>query len=104
MNPKLQKQNRYDSVEPIILSVDEKTEVCIRDVAYMIANAMEFKGEVIFDSSKSDGQHKKTACNTKLRSFKPDYEFTPIEDGIKKACDWFVENYGTKARGTVPKQ
>merc|ERR550525_1260357 len=34
----------YDSVEPIILSVDEEAEVTIKDVAEMVAEAMEFKG------------------------------------------------------------
>ncbi|CAD7945541.1 unnamed protein product [Amoebophrya sp. A120] len=89
--------NEYHSPEPIILSVDEKDEVSIKDVAQMIANAMGYKEEVVLDSSKSDGQFRKTASNAKLRSFKPEFKFTPIEDGIQKACDWFVENY-EKAR------
>ena len=47
------------------------------------------------DTTKSDGQFKKTASNVKLRSLRPDFEFTPIEAGIKKAVDWFVENFET---------
>jgi hypothetical protein len=69
------------SVEPIILSVDEAAEVSIRDVALMIAKSMGFEGKVVFDTSKSDGQFKKTASNAKLRSLLPDYKFMPIEDG-----------------------
>ena len=36
-----------------------------------------------FDTSKSDGQFKKTACNTKLRSYLPDFQFTNIRKGIE---------------------
>ena len=34
-----------------------------------------------YDTSKSDGQFKKTASNAKLRKFLPDFKFTPIKQG-----------------------
>jgi GDP-L-fucose synthase len=40
---------------------------------------MNFSGEVVFDTTKSDGQHKKTASNKKLKELYPDFQFTPIE-------------------------
>jgi len=83
----------YDSVEPIILSVDEAAEVSIRDVALMVAKSMGFTGPVVFDTTKSDGQFKKTASNAKLRSLYPEYRFKPIEEGIDEACKWFLEHY-----------
>jgi len=83
----------YHKPEPITLSVDESAEVSIKDVALAVAKAMKFEGEVIFDTEKADGQFKKTACNKKLRSYLPDYEFVSIEDGVQKAVDWFNENY-----------
>ena len=43
----------YDSIDPIILSVGEEDEVSIRDVALMIADAMGFAGNVVFDASKA---------------------------------------------------
>lgn len=83
----------YHSPDPIILSVDPEDEVSIADVAGWIAEAFEFKGNIIFDTSKSDGQYKKTASNAKLRSLLPDYKFTSMKDGLQKACKWFEENY-----------
>jgi GDP-L-fucose synthase len=80
-------------VDPIILSVGEEEEVTIKDVALAVAEAMDFKGEVVFDTSKADGQYKKTASNAKLRSFLPDYKFKPIKEGIAETCKWFKENY-----------
>jgi GDP-L-fucose synthase len=43
----------YDSIEPIILSVGEEEEVSIGDVALAVAEAMEFKGSVVFDTTKA---------------------------------------------------
>ncbi|KAH9578807.1 NAD-dependent epimerase/dehydratase [Trypanosoma melophagium] len=87
----------YTEVEPIILSVGESDEVSIADVVKMIAEAIDFKGEIIFDTSKADGQFKKTADNSKLRRYLPNYKFTPMNEGIKRSVDWFLENY-EKAR------
>eukprot|EP00929_Paragymnodinium_shiwhaense_P029097 TRINITY_DN1675_c0_g1_i1.p1 TRINITY_DN1675_c0_g1~~TRINITY_DN1675_c0_g1_i1.p1 ORF type:complete len:341 (-),score=50.40 TRINITY_DN1675_c0_g1_i1:129-1082(-) len=86
---------KYDSIEPIILSVDEAHEVSIKEIAEMVAEAMDFKGNVVCDTSKADGQHKKTASNAKLRGFLPDYKFTSIKEGVQKSVDWFVANYET---------
>jgi len=85
----------YHSPEPITLSVDEAAEVSIKDVALAVAKAMKFEGNVVFDTTKADGQFKKTASNVKLRSLRPDYEFVSMEDGIQKSVDWFIENYET---------
>lgn len=89
----------YHSPDPIILSVGEEDEVSIGDVAHHIARAMDFKGNIVFDSTKSDGQFKKTASNAKLRSLYPEFQFTPIDEGLKQACDWFVSNYEAARKG-----
>ncbi|NXS22915.1 FCL synthase, partial [Mystacornis crossleyi] len=92
----------YEEVEPIILSgkpwllprnpllhegtatilpfstVGEEDEVSIREAAEAIAEAMEFRGELVFDTTKSDGQFKKTASNAKLRRYLPGFQFTPF--------------------------
>uniref|UniRef100_A0A8C7NN07 GDP-L-fucose synthase n=1 Tax=Oncorhynchus mykiss TaxID=8022 RepID=A0A8C7NN07_ONCMY len=83
----------YDEIDPIILSVGEEEELPIKDAVEMIADALDFKGQIVFDTSKSDGQMKKTASNAKLQRYLPDFTFTPLSEGIKKTCDWFVNNY-----------
>ena len=89
----------YDQVDPIILSVDEKDEVEIGQVAKLVADAMgkqlSIPFELQFDTSYSDGQFKKTADNGKLKSLIGQFEFTSIEEGVSKSVKWFVENYET---------
>ena len=90
---------QYHSPEPIILSVGEENEVSIADVAKNVANTMDFKGNIVFDATKSDGQYKKTADNMKLRSMYPDFKFTSIEDGLRASSQWFVDNYEIARKG-----
>lgn len=84
----------YHEIDPIILSVDEAAEVSIADAAYTIARLMDFPEDRIkFDTTKADGQYKKTANNAKLRAFYPSFTFTPFEDALKETVDWFVSHY-----------
>lgn len=85
----------YESIDPIILSVGEEDEVSIKHAALAVAEGMGYNGEVVFDTSKSDGQHKKTASNAKLLSLYPDFKFTPFDDAVRQTCAWFKENYET---------
>merc|ERR1712137_888673 len=81
----------YHEPSPITLSVDEEEEVSIKDVALAVAKAMKLdESQIQFDTSKADGQFKKTAGNKKLRSYRPDYKFTTMDDGIQKSVDWFI--------------
>lgn len=82
----------YNSVEPIILSVDEQDEISIAQLAQSIVNAFGFKGQLTFDTSKADGQYKKTASNGKLRSFLPDFKFTDFDVAIQETVQWFLNN------------
>lgn len=57
----------------------------IRDVALAVAAAAGLPPDrVKFDATKSDGQFKKTACNAKLAALRPDFQFTPMADGIQQ--------------------
>ena len=83
----------YNETEPIILSVGEKEEVSIRDVATLIAKEFNYLDHMVFDTSLSDGQYKKTADNSKLLSLYPEAYFTPIHEGIKQTVHWFIDNF-----------
>mmetsp|Transcript_47668 Transcript_47668/g.77322 ORF Transcript_47668/g.77322 Transcript_47668/m.77322 type:complete len:316 (-) Transcript_47668:171-1118(-) len=85
----------YKEIDPIILSVGEEDEVAISDIVQKIAAAMDFKGKIVCDTTKADGQFKKTASNKKLRTYRPDYKFKTIDEGIKESVDWLVANYET---------
>ena len=62
--------------------MSEEEEVSIKEAAESVLKAFDFKGKVTFDTSKSDGQFKKTASNDKLKSYLPDFKFTPFDQGL----------------------
>ncbi|CAJ0872548.1 6113_t:CDS:2, partial [Entrophospora sp. SA101] len=89
----------YTEIDPIILSVGEKDEISIKDVADSIVKAVGFEGEYSFDATKADGQFKKTANNSKLIKYLPDFKFTPFDVAIKESADWFLQNFDTARTG-----
>jgi GDP-L-fucose synthase len=83
--------DNYDESEPIIFS--NSVEISIMDLVDLLVKEFNFKGKVVFDNSKPDGQFRKPSDNSKLKSYLPNFEFTPIEKGLKETINWFIENY-----------
>jgi GDP-L-fucose synthase len=83
--------DNYNESEPIIFS--NSNEISIKDLVDLLVNELNFKGKVIFDKTKPDGQFRKPSDNSKLKSYLPNFEFTPIEQGLKETINWFIENY-----------
>jgi len=83
--------DNYEENEPIILSTSE--EISIQEIVNMIIEIMNFKGEVIFDSLKPDGQFRKPSDNSKIKHYLPDFKFTPIYEGLKETIEYFENNY-----------
>lgn len=75
--------------------MDEADEVSIAELGQMVAEAFQLEQGVVMDTTKDDGQFKKTASNQKLRKYLPDFQFTPLKEAIKASVDWFVDNYET---------
>jgi GDP-L-fucose synthase len=81
----------YNENEPIILSTSE--EISIREVVEIIVELMNFKGEVIFDSTKPDGQFRKPSDNSKIKHYLPNFKFTPFYEGLKETIEYFEKYY-----------
>jgi GDP-L-fucose synthase len=73
-----------------LMAVNE-TEYSIKEVAMIIADRFGIsENKVIFDKTKPNGQFRKPA-----KSDVNWFNFTPLEDGLHKTIDWFIENYNT---------
>ena len=57
---------------------------------------MDFEGNIVYNQER-DGILRKPSDNSKLKSLLPNYAFVPIEVGLAKTIEWFIENY-EKAR------
>jgi len=83
--------DNYNEDEPIILSTSE--EISIKEVVEIIVELMNFKGEVIYDINKPDGQFRKPSDNSKIKNYLPNFHFTPLYEGLKETIEWFELNY-----------
>ncbi|EJF51912.1 nucleoside-diphosphate-sugar epimerase [Saprospira grandis DSM 2844] len=83
--------SNYTEAEPLIFSTSE--EVSIKEMVEMIVELLNFKGKLIWQSDKPDGQFRKPSDNSKIRSLLPNFQFTPVYEGLKKTISWFEENY-----------
>jgi GDP-L-fucose synthase len=81
----------YEGTEPLIVSGDD--EVSIKDLVGLLVDEFKFKGKVVFDETKPDGQFRKPSDNSLIKELLPDFEYTPFEQGIKETVSWFKENY-----------
>ncbi len=74
--------------ESPLMAVNER-EYSIKEVAMIIADRFGIsENKIIFDKTKPNGQFRKPA-----KSDVNWFEFTPLDEGINKTIDWFVENY-----------
>ena len=83
--------DNYEEDEPIILSTSD--EISIKDLVDIIVELMNYKGNVIWDNTKPDGQYRKPSDNSKIKKYLPDFKFTPIYEGLKETIEYFQKNY-----------
>lgn len=80
------------SGEPVNIGSTE--EYKLKDVISLICKKLDYKGSILFDSSKPKGQTRKPTSNQKFLQLGWKQEwYTPLEVGIEKTCEWFKENY-----------
>ena len=83
--------DNYEESEPIILSTSE--EISIREVVNIIVELMNFNGNVVFNTTKPEGQFRKHSDNSKIKSYLPNFKFTPLYEGLKETIEYFQNNY-----------
>jgi GDP-L-fucose synthase len=65
----------------------------IKQIAEIALKACEAEDvEILWDSSKPDGQFRKDVSNEKMLRIIPDFEFTSLEEGIKKTYKKIIES------------
>ena len=82
----------YNEPEPI--NIGNTEEYSISEVIDILCQALQYEGEIIWNKDMPNGQQKKPSSNKKLLDigWKKEY-YTSFENGAKKVCKWFVDNY-----------
>jgi GDP-L-fucose synthase len=75
-----------------IVNISSSTETSIRKLAETIARLTGYKGKLVWDTSKPDGQMRKVFDNTRMKSLLGFECTTSLEEGLMKTVEWFEEN------------
>ena len=81
---------KYESSEPV--NIGSGKEISIKDLVELIAKLTEFKGEIIWNKNKPDGQPRR--CLDTRRA-KEEFGFvaeTDFETGLKNTVTWYREH------------
>jgi GDP-L-fucose synthase len=82
----------YDSPEPINLGSGR--EITIKDLTELIARLAKFKGKIVWDPSKPDGQPRRCLDVTRAREKLGFVAGTSLEDGLSRTIAWFEFHRG----------
>lgn len=77
------------------INVGTGKELTIGELANLVSKTIDFKGKLIWDSSKPDGTMRKLIDVTKLHNLGWHHKIE-IEEGVKKMYDWYLESLKTK--------
>ncbi len=82
---------RYDKPEPV--NIGSGDEVTIKKLVTHLCQLMDFKGEIVWDKTKPNGQPRRCLDVSKA---KREFGFTAktkFEEGLKKTIKWYRKNY-----------
>jgi len=79
--------NTYNSSEPINISAGRR--ISIRELAETVKEATGFAGEIIWDTSKPDGQLDKIFDVSRLKALGLSCD-TSLKDGLQRTVKWFL--------------
>jgi len=78
---------RYNESEPVNLG--SGIEISIKDLVHLIARLTGFKGKIVWDTSKPDGQPRRCLDTSKAERLFGYKAKTPFEEGLRKTIEWY---------------
>jgi GDP-L-fucose synthase len=78
---------RYDGSEPVNLGAG--FEISIKDLAELIARLTGFTGTIVWDSTKPDGQPRRSLDTSRAQQFFGFRAHTGFEEGLKHTIEWY---------------
>jgi GDP-L-fucose synthase len=80
----------YDGDEPVNLGAG--FEISIKDLVEMIAAITNFRGKIVWDTTKPDGQPRRMLDTSRAEKFFGFKAKVSFEEGLKRTADWYVRH------------
>jgi len=78
---------------PNKILVSGRNEYKISEIVNMLIEIAQFDGEVIYDTSKPNGQRKRPSSKKVINTLLPNFQYTDIKYGLTETWNWFNSNY-----------
>jgi GDP-L-fucose synthase len=85
---------KYDEADPI--NIGAGMEISIKDLVNKLVGLMDYKGELVWDSSKPNGQPRRMLDTSKAQEKFGFVAHTSFDQGLKATIDWYINNYEAK--------
>lgn len=82
---------RYEGEEPV--NVGAGFEVSIRELAETVAELTGFKGRIVWDTSKPNGQPRRMLETSRAKKYFGFEAHTPFKDGLKSTVEWYRREF-----------
>lgn len=79
---------RYESSEPVNLG--SSSEIAIKDLASLIIKYTGYKGSVVWDASKPDGQPRRALDTSRAANEFGFQAKTSLDEGLRKTIEWYT--------------
>ncbi len=88
---------RYNASDPVNLGSGH--EITIRDLAQLIVRLTGFQGELVWDTSKPNGQPRRALDTSKAWEYFGFKAQMPFEEGLRRTVDWYRQHRETVLAG-----
>jgi GDP-L-fucose synthase len=88
---------RYDGADPVNLGTGE--EISIRELAELVAELTGFEGELVWDTSKPNGQPRRQLDVSRAEQLFGFHARTPLRTGIERTVAWYRAEAPSYAAG-----
>jgi len=77
------------------ICLSDEMEYTIAQLAELIAKIFDYSGNIVYDTTMSDGQLRKPVTNKKMLNHPlfRNYIGTLLDDGLRETIKWFCNNY-----------
>jgi len=79
---------QYDGAEPVNLGTGE--EISIRNLAELVAELTGFEGELVWDTSRPNGQPRRKLDVARAERLFGFHSRTPFPEGLRRTAEWYV--------------
>lgn len=93
---------KYNQPEPV--NIGAGVELSIKDLAETIKNLVGFTGNILWDSTKPDGQPRRKLDTTRAQEMFGISQLTPFEVGLEKTIKWYLKSINQNGLSEKPLQ